>query len=375
MSDLVGAGIATYKRHVVLRLQDGSLTEYVPPDWLAQPPFNVELRTLHIDRIRLHRELQKKAAECGVRTIPERAVAVERTGKKLDTIIAASGKQYAARWFIDASGSKSCFLARQLKLPYAEYGPRKVSMWSYASVEDWREGTTLYAENHKDEYLQWVWEIPVAPRQTSIGYVTTGASLKQQRAAGNTVQEIFEDHLGKFERFKPWLEDGKLESPTVTAFSCRVYSGVCGVNWVIAGEAAAVPDPITGNGVTSAMRHASEAAKLILKFNRRGRISWWARTTYNLRVSQMGKFFNSLIEKLAYDCPLRNRFGLSKTGDVYTTLAWSMNHLYSRIQPNGMLTTLLFSGSLAVLRGIIWLAEQIFRRLQPNMLPMVSEAY
>src|SRR6185437_4690228 len=53
MDDLVRSGIATYKRHVIIQLKDGSRAEYIPSEWLGRPPFNVELRTLHIDRVRL----------------------------------------------------------------------------------------------------------------------------------------------------------------------------------------------------------------------------------------------------------------------------------------------------------------------------------
>jgi flavin-dependent dehydrogenase len=375
MNDLVQAGISTYKRHVTLELQDGSRTEYVPSEWLGKPPFNIELRTLHLDRVRLHEKLQRKAAECGVRWVREKAVAIEGTGKKLAAVITSSGKRYAARWFIDASGSATSFLGRQFNLPSVEHGPRKVGMWSYVPSKEWREGTTLYTESHKGEYLRWVWEIPITPAETSIGYVTTGAALKQQRAGGRSVQDVFENQLGRFERFRTILEDGKLPTPEVTAFSCRAYKGVCGSNWIIIGEAASVPDPITGNGVTSALRHAGEGARLILKFNRRGRISWWARAIYSFRVVQMNRFFNSLIEKLAYQSPLRDRFGLLRTGDVYTAIAWSMNHLYSRIQPKGAALTVLFCGSFAPFRAIAWMAEQIVRRLPPRTRLVVREAY
>jgi pimeloyl-ACP methyl ester carboxylesterase len=276
------------------------------------------LRTLHLDRVRLHEELQRKAAACGIRRVREKAAAIEGSRKKLAAVISSSGNRYAARWFIDASGSAASFLGRQFSLPSVEHGPRKVGMWSYIPSKEWSEGTTLYAENHNGEYLRWIWEIPITPEETSIGYVTTGATLKQQRAGGRSVQDVFEHQVGRFERFRTILEHGKLPTPEVTAFSCRAYKGVCGSNWIIIGEAASVPDPITGNGVTSALRHAAEGATLILKFNRRRRISWWARAIYSFRVVQMNRFFNSLIEKLAYECPLRDRFGLLRTGDVYT---------------------------------------------------------
>lgn len=371
MDDLVRSGIATYKRHVIIQLKDGSRAEYIPSEWLGRPPFNVELRTLHVDRVRLHQKLQKRAEDTGVRFIRETATAVERTGKRIDAVLTNSGSRYRAYWFVDASGSASSFLARQLDLRYAEYGPRKVGMWSYARLEDWQEGTTLYSENQPGEYFSWIWEIPITPEKTSIGYILEGTVVKRQRAQGQSVEDIFRNQLGKFERFDRVLSEGNLAAPVVRSFHCRACKTVCGPNWVIAGEAAAVPDPITGNGVTAALRHATEGVHLMLRYNKRKRIPWYMQTSYNLRVAHMARFFNSLIERLAYDRILRRRFGLLKTGGVYTSLAWSINHLYSRIRPKRTFTTAIFCTSLSAFRAMAWLVELIVR-LIPASAPLVT---
>jgi flavin-dependent dehydrogenase len=248
-------------------------------------------------------------------------------------------------------------------------------MWSYAHSEAWQEGTTLYSENRPDEYFSWVWEIPITPEKMSIGYVTEGSIVKRQRAQGQSVEDIFRNELGKFQRFEQVLREGNLETPVVRSFHCRVCKRVCGPNWVIAGEAAAVPDPITGNGVTAALRHATEGTRLMLRYNKRKRIPWYVRTSYNLRVAHMARFFNSLIERLAYDRILRRRFGLLKTGDVYTALAWSMNHLYSRMGPRGTLMTTIFCASLSAFRAIAWLAERIVRLMPASARLVTRGAY
>lgn len=209
----------------------------------------------------------------------------------------------------------------------------------------------------------------------SLGYVTTGAAIKQQRAAGRSVDDILRGQLSKFERFAPILSDGDLQPASVRSFQCRICRIACGPNWVIVGEAAGVPDPITGNGVTAALRHAVEGTRLILESRHKGTIPWHARFRYNLRVSHMGKFFNALIERLAYDRRLRNRFGLLKTGDVYTAIAWSMNHLYSRIGPNGFLKTAVFCMALSSFRAVAWLADQIVRLLAGRLQLVTQEAY
>jgi flavin-dependent dehydrogenase len=373
MEELVGAGLATYKRHVVLKLQDGQTTEYVPSDWLGKPPFNVELRTMHLDRAGLHQVLVALAEEHGVEIVRERATHVTVAGERIQSVETESGRCFAGQWFIDASGSRTSFLGRLFRLPISEYAPRKVGLWAYADVDQWQEGTTLYASCTEDNYLQWIWEIPVRPNRISIGLVTTGAELKRQRASGRSVDDVFRGELRKFTRFES-VADATSE-PTVTSFTCHAYRGVCGANWAIIGEAAAVPDPITGNGVTSALRHASEISKLVIRYRRRGAIPRFKRVIYNMRVHQMGKFFNSLIIKLAYSCTLRDRFGILKTGDVYTAIAWSMNHLYSRIDPQGALKTLLFCAPLPLIRIGFWAAERVFRTTRPSHPLLLSEAY
>jgi hypothetical protein len=40
MDQLIAEKIATYKRHVTLKLGDGIDRSYVPGEWLGRPPFN-----------------------------------------------------------------------------------------------------------------------------------------------------------------------------------------------------------------------------------------------------------------------------------------------------------------------------------------------
>ena len=125
-------------------------------------------------------------------------------------------------------------------------------------------------EPMRTEYLEWVWEIPISPDVVSVGYVTTGAATKLKRERGLSVEDIFRQQLMKFPRFEQMLQAAPLEKPNVTSFRCRAYAGVAGTNWLIAGEAASMVDPITANGVTAALRHAKEASGLILKYRKRG---------------------------------------------------------------------------------------------------------
>ena len=105
---------------------------------------------------------------------------------------------------------------------------------------------------------------------------------------------------------------------------------------------------MTSNGVTAALRHAAEAAALILKFRERGELPLRARRAYSSRILQTAKFFNEGIEKIIYEPVVRNRIGLAMAGAVYTSPAWSMNVVYARLSPAGIIFDILFRGNAGI---------------------------
>jgi menaquinone-9 beta-reductase len=361
MEQLVRDRIATWKRHVTLQLRDGCSEQYVPSDWLARAPFRVELRTLHVDRSRLDEELSNLAIAKGVKLVRDKVVGVEREKNRILSVKTVDGSTFSARWFIDSSGLAAPVLAREFKLPAIEFGPPKVAVWTYFRVKEAVEGTTLYMDPAPSEYLEWVWEIPISPDTVSVGYVTTGAATKVKREQGLSVEDIFQQQLKKFTHFEPLLNEGPLTSLNVTSFRCRTHVEVAGPNWLIAGEAASMVDPITANGVTAALRHAEEAASLILKFRNRGELPALARTLYSSRILQFAKFFNSGIEEIVYEPSVRNRIGARRAGTVYTSPAWTMNLVYARLKPRGVVSTFLFNSVIGFLRFSAWAFYQFCR--------------
>jgi flavin-dependent dehydrogenase len=359
MDEVVSTQMGTWKRHVILRLREGAAEDYVPVPWLGEAPFHVELRTLHVDRSRLDQELLKKVVACGVTLIRDRVVRVERNGKRISSVHTAGDERISSPWFIDASGFATSLLAHEFNLRAVHNGPPKVAIWTYFPVFDQIEGTTLYMEPAPAEYLDWIWEIPINPGTVSVGYVTTGAAMKAKRQQGIAVEDILQQQLKRFPRFEPFLRAGAIGAPNVTSFRSRVHVGVTGPNWLIVGEAASMVDPITANGVTAALRHAAEAANLILKYRKRGSLPLRARVAFNSRVLQVAKFFNSGIENVVYQPPIRNRIGIRHSGTVYISPAWGMNLVYSRLRPAGILSTFF----LAVLLGFFRVGEWVFYRI------------
>ena len=350
MERLLEDGTATWKRHVILKLRGGAEQHYVPSDWLARPPFNVELRTVHVDRTRLDRAVRAMLLDCGVTMLSDKVVQVERDGKRVKAVLTASGSRFCSRWFVDASGSAASLFPRAFDLPLHEFGPRKVAMWDYFTVPKSIEGTTLYADGEGPPYMEWVWQIPIHADTVGVGYVSTGDMIKEKRQRGMSVEEIFERQLGLFPELGKLLQPSHTLSLRTTSYRCRAYSKISGPNWLVVGESAAMVDPMTSNGVTAALRHALEASSLIARYRERRQLPWLPRTMYSRRAFNMAHFFNSGIEKVIYDWPVRNRIGALIAGDVYTIPAWSINNIYSRLQPLGVVSTLLFGLFLATLR-------------------------
>lgn len=128
MEYLLEQDIATYKQHVVLKLRDGSERHYFPGEWLGKPPYNIDLRTLHVDRSQLNQALRKVFLGRGIKLVSDRVVHVETTGRMVKAVVTAKGERIVSKWFLDASGSGASLFPKTFKLPVYEYGPHKVAM-------------------------------------------------------------------------------------------------------------------------------------------------------------------------------------------------------------------------------------------------------
>src|SRR5271168_228447 len=99
MEYLLEQGIATYKRHVVLKLRDGSEQHYVPGEWLGKRPFNIDLRTLHVDRALLNQAVRNRVLETGVSLVRDKVVQVETSGRRVIAVVTATGSRVCSPWF------------------------------------------------------------------------------------------------------------------------------------------------------------------------------------------------------------------------------------------------------------------------------------
>jgi flavin-dependent dehydrogenase len=214
--------------------------------------------------------------------------------------------------------------------------------------------------------MEWVWQIPIHPNAVSVGYVCPGDSVKEKRQRGMSVLDIFHAQLARFPDLEGLVLNTVGHSPRTTSFRCRVFDNITGPNWLVIGEAAAMVDPMTSNGVTAAMRHAAEASSLIDRFRSRRRLPYLPAAMYSRRVISLANVFNGAIEEVLYEWPIRDRIGAFRAGDVYTIPAWSLNVVYSRLQPRGVFTTLLFGGLVGILRFAVLVFYSFCNRQQPS---------
>lgn len=350
MQRLLDERIATYKKHVIVNIEDGSSRELIPGPWLAKSPWNVEVKTLHLDRTGFRSKLRAVADGLGVSVAATRIAAVEADGDRITGVATAAGETIHARWYLDASGLAASLLPRRFRSPSRAYGPQKVAIWNYFTVADPVEGTTLHADCGCRRYMEWVWEIPINPTTVGVGYVAPADVIKAKRQQGQSVEAIYADALARIPRLAALLPAAHLRAPHVVSYSCRVHSRISGPNWIATGESAAMVDPMTSNGVTAGLRHAQEAAQLIIRAGRRATLPRLASALYARRALDLAQFFNCGIERVIYDWPVRERIGPLAAARAYTVPAWLFNLFYTRLQPRGVFRTLLFSIVLGSLR-------------------------
>jgi len=239
-----------------------------------------------------------------------------------------------------------------MNIPTIAYGQQRVCLWTYFDTPPLTDGTVFFVDNG-DRYLSWVWDIPISPRQTSVGFVLPAERVRDRRHAGGSIEAILRDELSRHPRFRDLLESQPVLQIESTSFQPYVTTRVCGDNWFMVGEAASMPDPLTGNGVTSGIRHARHASDAIVAAGTGDRISPPRRRRYAQHVSRLGHSFNAHIENAVYRHPIRWGLGLQAATYIYTFFAFFMNALHARFDPRGWVGMRVFSLLFLAARGWI----------------------
>jgi hypothetical protein len=129
-----------------------------------------------------------------------------------------------------------------------------------------------------------------------------------------------------------------------------------------------MPDPLSSNGVTAAIRHAQAATHFIRKASDTGRLSKLQQQLYNRDILQLGHALNRYIETVLYDWPIRQQLSPAYAVTIYAMLAYLANALYSKFQPRNWLGVVLFKGLLIGMQlsiyGFSLIARLIFHSRQ-----------
>jgi flavin-dependent dehydrogenase len=344
--------IATHKRSIKVLPLGTAGFGLRTRNWLARKPLQFEVQTLHVDRAALDQRMYELSLARGVVFLWDRVSSVEATARQITACRTASNQRITANWFIDSSGQTQ-LLGKTFQLPRVEYGPQKVCFWTYFDAARRYDGTTFYVDP-ADQYLTWIWEIPITPHRISVGWIVPADQLKGRRRNGKTVAEILREELVRHPKLALLSAEQPGFQVQTCAFRNYTYRRACGPNWLMVGESASVPDPLTGNGVTSALRHAQEAVRLIQGSLARGFLSTRQQAAYNSRVRRLGDAFNFSIESCVYQSPVRWGLGLSFAVKAYIAGGFFLNALFSRLRPRSRLALTLFGPLLT--NWQVWMA-------------------
>ena len=349
---LIEAQVATPKLKIAV-CEGGTRTwQAAPPQVIRRSPIRFETATLHVDRSALDQRVYEQAVASGAEFVWERVARLETEDDRITGCITSSGRRVSARWYVDASGTAR-FFTRALDIPIVEYGRQKVCLWTYFDTPPLDSGTTFFLDADA-EYLHWLWDIPISPRRTSVGLVVAAETVKTGRQRGLSNAGILQEALAQYPRFSTLLAAQPGFDVQATSFQPYVTTRVCGPNWLIVGEAAAMPDPLTGNGVTSGMRHARLAAAALARAGSEPEIRAADRRTFTRHVHRLGHAFNAHIERVIYNNPIRRGLGMYAATLIYTTFAFFMNAFYTRFDPDGPVAMAVFDGLFVVARA--WVA-------------------
>ena len=201
---LLTEGIATYKKKIVVCELGREEWHAAPPPVIRRSPLCFETVTLHVDRTALDARLFDHACTLGTEFIWERVTDIRTDSDRITGCWTASGQCVDARWYIDASGTGR-MLSRALNIPTIAYGQHKVCLWTYFDTPPLHDGTAFFVDNG-DRYLSWVWDIPISPNQTSVGFVLPADVVRARRQSGSSVEAILRDELSRHMRFRQLLD-------------------------------------------------------------------------------------------------------------------------------------------------------------------------
>jgi len=183
----------------------------------------------------------------------------------------------ACRWLVDATG-RACWLGRKLGLIERNERHPIASMWcrwrgvrhiddlaarSGGKLARGNVGSRRLATNHYPRRGAWVWSIPLANGETSIGIVWDKRLVDLHQRGDR--EAAYRDYLRQLAPLSELLEgasmrDGDFRFYSTLAYCTRQYAGE---GWALVGDAAAFLDPYYSPGLDHAAFSVEATVALI----------------------------------------------------------------------------------------------------------------
>jgi flavin-dependent dehydrogenase len=325
--------------------------EVWPPSWFAGPPIWCSRLAYHTDRTELDQNLLGLALDRGVEVLPERVTSVERCDQRITGMTTDRGTRLTARWYVDATGHDTRLFGRALDLEQIKLGGSRIAYWARFDAPPTGHSTNLYMPRPGADQLTWAWEIPLNPSQVSVGVVLPTTEANACRASGRQPKGIFRDHIDAVPALRGFVADMADVPISATTYTPYRHRRCVGPNWLLVGDACAMVDPLTSNGVTAALRHADQAARLIsdsLDDRRLGRCRSWA---FEATAPATIETLDRAIEAFLYRPTIRQRLGLRPAVMLYAATGVVTNSLYAKLDPVTLPRAMAGSAMLAASRA------------------------
>lgn len=304
-----------------------------PPAWFAKPPIWCSRLAFHTDRIELDQQILGLAVELGVRILPQRVISVEHRNDEITGLTTDRGARIKAKWYVDATGHETRLFGRTMNLDRTELGPPGIAYWARFDEPPLGHSTNLYMPRPDADQLAWIWEIPLNPSQTSVGVVLPSVDAATCRTRGELPRDIFRHHIEAIPSLRR-LALGAADVPiSSTAFTPYRHCRCVGPNWLLVGDAAAMVDPLTSNGVTAALRHADQGARLIAGSLERRPFRRYRAWAFDATCPATVATLDEAIDAFLYRPGIRQPLGLRPAVMLYAATGVVTNSVYARINP------------------------------------------
>ena len=253
---------------------DGDAPEYFhfPDAVLSKSPYSYEVPRAEFDKV-----LWDAALDAGVHALDKTAVRkFEVEGQRVTgvTVRTEDGEEKTihARLAADCSGRAS-LLGRQLGIREKDEALDKVALFTHyrnatrSSGDD--EGTIAII----GAPFGWMWLIPFAGDQVSVGAVVHNELFSQWKKDGWTREQMWDEIISTTPTISCRVQraERSRDIETLANFSYRCKQ-LAGDGWVLIGDAGAFLDPVFSSGVHLAMSGAKLASRAAHRSLRKGRL-------------------------------------------------------------------------------------------------------